>query len=388
MMNVFPYDSPATASDVAMDERRLNKVAAQFLQQQQQGRFPGGQLVIRRHGKCVINLACGSARGWRGRGGDVLQVEQHTPFAVFSSGKPMAAIVIALLENRGLLKLDDPLCIHLPELASLGREQITIADVLTHQAGLIMPDLIHDFTLNGDAERLWQKLVSTPPYYPRGTFAYMPIEYGIILDRLCLVLTQQSIAEFATDNLFSPLGLRQMHYGLAEQRLEDIAWNYWLGKNKCMVADMNIADGFEVKNNDMAVFSAKNPAFGMIADASNLAAFYEFLVQRGRTHSGEQLIDASLIDRYTHRQISGWNKSVKTFLSLGHGFMLGSTTPSLFGWWGSQGCFGHPGIFSSLAYADHRTGVSVAIVTNGNKSIGDFFLRFASLAQNIKKSCR
>ncbi|MDH3326619.1 MAG: beta-lactamase family protein, partial [Gammaproteobacteria bacterium] len=104
--------------------------------------------------------------------------------------------------------------------------------------------------------------------------------------------------------------------------------------------------------------------------------------------NGEQLIDSEIIKNYTHKQIFGWNRSVKTFLSYGRGFILGTMTPSFYGWWGSNGCFGHPGIFSSVAYGDHKTGISVAIVTNGNKSIGDFFSRFANLSHEIKKACK
>ena len=387
-MNNYPYEEVVSLEEVNMDAEGLRKVTDAFLKQQQDGRFPGGQMVVRRYGKPIINLSCGLARGWQARGGERKAVQQKTPFAVFSSGKPMAAVVIALLESRGLLDVTAPLCQYLPELASLDREKITVLDVLTHKGGLMMPDLINNYKICGDAQALWQKLVNTPPRYSRGTFAYMPVEYGIILDQLAIVLTDKCMADLFIDELANPLGLNNIHYGLADKRLDDVAWNYWLGKDKCMVAEMNVADRFEIKNNDYAVFSARNSAFGMVADASNLAAFYEFLVHNGRSPSGEQLIDASIIQRYTHKQIFGWNKSVKAFLSYGRGFMLGTVTPSFYGWWGSNGCFGHPGIFSSVAYGDHKTGVSVAIVTNGNKSIGDFFNRFASLAHGIKKACK
>lgn len=67
-----------------------------------------------------------------------------------------------------------------------------------------------------------------------------------------------------------------------------------------MVAEMNIADNFEYKFNIEAVFSAKNPAFGMSADAANLAAFYEFLVNDGRTRDGNQLVSERLIKSYIY----------------------------------------------------------------------------------------
>lgn len=385
----YPYDAVEDAADVNMDAEGVHKVAASFLRQQAQGAFPGGQLVARRGGKVVLKLSCGAARGWQGRSGDALVGVQHaTPFAVYSTGKPMAAVVIAMLESRGLLDVKAPVASVLPEFAGLGREGITTMDVLTHKAGIILPDLINDHKIWADGEAVWRCLLKTPPRYPRGTFAYMPGEYGIILDRLVTRLTGKKIASLFQDELAKPLGLHNIHYGLGPHRLDELAWSYWQGKARYMIAGMDVADGFEEKNNDLAVFSAANPAFSMVADAANLAAFYEFLVNGGRSQTGEQLIAGELIERYTTRQVSGWNRSVHTYLSLGYGFMLGTLTPSFFGWWGSSGCFGHPGMFSSMAFADHDTKLSMAIVTNGNRGIADFFRRMAPLAHIMRRSCQ
>lgn len=45
-------------------------------------------------------------------------------------------------------------------------------------------------------------------------------------------------------------------------------------------------------------------------------------------------------------------------------------------------------MFSSLAYADRNTGMSVAIVTNGNKGVGNFFSRFVKLTHGLKTACK
>lgn len=387
MSDNFPYEAAVSAGDVAMDSAALKNVAAKFLRQHEQGAFPGGQLVVRRHGKVVLKIACGVARGWQGRGGEApMSVQDDTPFPVYSTGKPMAAIVLALLEARGVIDVAAPVASVLPEFAGLGRDEITILDVLTHRAGVIVADLIKNHEINGDRYAAWQTLLQTPPRYPRGTFAYMPTEYGTILDQLVSRLTGQTIAQQFRTDLALPLGLRNIHYGLGSRRLGELAWSYWLGKDRYVIAGMDVADRFEDKNNDPAVFSAGNPAFGMVADAASLAALYEFLVNGGRV--GErQLIPEQLVQRCTTRQVSGWNKSLKTYLSLGYGFMLGTPTPSVYGWWGTSGCFGHPGMFSSLAYGDHDTGLAAAIVTNGNKGMGDMFSRFVRITHGLKGAC-
>ncbi len=389
MSHKHPYEDAVDASQVSMDMGRVNKVATTFLKQQKNGQFPGGQLVVRRKGRVVLNVSCGIARGWQGRGGEeIVSVSENTPFAVFSTGKPMAAVIIALLESRGLLDISAPVSRYLPEFGTLGREKITVSDVLTHRAGILLTDLINRPGLIGDAEAVWQYLLETPPLYPRGTFAYMPTEYGMILDQLALSVTGKRMVTLFKEELAVPLGLDNIHYGLGPHPIDDIAWNYWQGKARYMVAGMDVAEGFEEKNNSHDLFSAGNSAISMVADAASLAVMYEFLVNGGRSHDGVQIIDESLVDRYTRKRTSGWNRTIKTYLSLGNGFMLGTPTPSFYGWWGSSNCFGHPGMFSSMAFADHDTKLSMAIVTNGNRSIGDFFMRMAPLAHTMRSACQ
>lgn len=377
----FPYESTVDPKDIGLDPMRLKKIEHEFLRQHRNGDFPGGQLVIRRNGKIALKLATGVTRKHE----PAIQTKDTTPFPVYSTGKPMAAITISLLDSRGLLNIGTRVMDILPEFAGKSRDEITVEDVLTHRAGILLPELIHNHKLWAKRDEVWQFLLDKKPKYPRGTFAYMPGEYGIILDRIVSEITGLTLANYFQQEIASPLGLNNMQYGLGHHSKEDIAWSHWLGKKRCIVAEMNVAEDFEEKNNDDAVFAAANPAFSMVTDAANLAAFYEFLVTGGQTQDGKQLIPEDIIRKYTTRQVSGWNKSVNTYLSLGYGFMLGSLGPSPYGWWNTRECFGHPGIFSSLAFGNFRTGISAAIVTNGNKSMGDFFTRFIKITHALRK---
>src|SRR5207253_1695025 len=99
------------------------------------------------------DVAVGIARGWRPpraeaarRGaphadGAVVPVTPKTRFVVFSAGKPLVALAIALLEERGLLDVHAPIAELLPEFRRGGKERITTLDVLTHRGGILM----HDF---------------------------------------------------------------------------------------------------------------------------------------------------------------------------------------------------------------------------------------------------
>ncbi len=80
-MTSFPYEHPVDSASVKIDKRKLDKVVSQFKGQQKQGAFPGGQLVLRRNGKMVLNEVCGIARGLRPEEAvSPIKVERNTLF--------------------------------------------------------------------------------------------------------------------------------------------------------------------------------------------------------------------------------------------------------------------------------------------------------------------
>jgi hypothetical protein len=73
-------------------------------------------------------------------------------------------------------------------------------------------------------------------------------------------------------------------------------------------------------------------------------------------------------------------------LSYNGGYGEETAVPNTVGWWNTENCFGHTGAFSSLAFGDNETGISAAIITNGNRGLNDFARRFISLAQDIRNA--
>ena len=55
---------------------------------------------------------------------------------MFSSGKSIAATVVAMMVDKGLLSYDQKVEHYWPEFGQLGKKDITVADVLRHEAGL------------------------------------------------------------------------------------------------------------------------------------------------------------------------------------------------------------------------------------------------------------
>lgn len=387
-MTQFPYEQVADPASANVDARQLAKVVDRFRQQHLSGAFPGGQFVVRRNGKPVLNEALGIARGYRSdEAAPSIPVVPQTPFPNHSCGKPLAAIVIAMLEDRGTLDINAPIAEVFPEFAHNGKAQITTLDVLTHRSGILMPHLAGKLELWNDQEAMQKELIAAAPTYPRGTLAYQPGEYGWILSEVVRRVDGRSLPDYFAEEIATPLQLPALRFGLAGRDLDSLAHQYWFGPDKVMIGGFNAAYKFEEMTNAKLYFDSLNPAFTLISDAASLAAFYDFILNGGRAPSGKQLISGRTLRQYTTRQVSGFDKSLKIFQALGRGFQMGMLTPSLYGWWNTKQCFGHAGVFSCLAFGDYQTSVSVAIFTNGNRGIGDVMKRFIPLSHGIRKAC-
>lgn len=373
---------------VGMSGQRLAKVLDLFRKQQASGAFPGGQLVVRRHGQLVLNEAVGIARGFRSaEPTPPLPVRPETSFPVLSAGKPLAAIAIAWLEERGRLDIRAPIAELFPEFSGHGKERITTYDVLTHRSGMLMPDFVASPHLWGDRAAIQQALIETVPAYPRGTLAYHPHEYGWLLSEIVQRVDGRSLPELFVDEFALPLKLPALRFGLAGRDPNSVAFSYWLGQSEVMVAGVNVAQNFEEQNSP-AILEAMNPATSLVCDAGSLAAFYDFLLTGGRTPDGRSLLSEETIRNYTTRELLAWDRSLRTPLALGRGFVVGTWFPSTFGWWNTGPCFGHAGGFSCLAFGDHRKKLSLAIVTNGNRNPLDVLKRIVPLAHRLRGTCR
>ena len=51
---------------------------------------------------------------------------------VYSSGKPVSSILIAIMEDKGYLKYDDPICKHWPEFVQNGKQNVLVSDLMKH----------------------------------------------------------------------------------------------------------------------------------------------------------------------------------------------------------------------------------------------------------------
>jgi CubicO group peptidase (beta-lactamase class C family) len=245
-----------------------------------------------------------------------------------------------MLQDRGLLDPGTRIAELIPGFETHDKRQITVLDVLTHRAGILLSQLVRDPGTWADRDAVLARLVEARPAYKRGTFAYMPYEFGWLLAEVVLRLDGRTMADFIAEELSELLALPGLALGLAGR------------------------------------------------DAASLAAFYEFLLAGGMTRAGRRLISEATLRQYTTCNFVGWERNSKALSAMGRGFMTGARFPTIYGWWNTARCFGHAGGLGCLAFGDHGTGLAAAIVTNGNRSFADLAKRFMPLAHGLRAACR
>lgn|SRR5450631_401399 len=303
-----------------------------------------------------------------------------------SVSKAVVAFAVAVLEDRGLLEVAAPVATLWPAFAAGGKGDITILDVLTHRSGLVLEDLVRDPERWRDWDAVTATIAASPLEYPRGTLAHEAYTFGWILGEVIRRVSGRSIDEFVAEQLAPEIQSLRFCGNRAEAPY--VARNDWLGDPEYRLGGLRLADGFEVVNNGFSCFEALIPGAGMLADAPALSAFYDMLLRGGVLASGRRLIRTEVLRPYVTRATSGRDRITGAWVTLGRGFATGWALPHPYGWWRSGRCFGHPGGFGMLAFADPEVDVSVAILTTANRGVSDLVRRFAPLAQAVRRAVR
>ena len=337
-------------------------------------------MVARHRGEVVLAEAVGVANA---PGAALVPVTVETPFQVMSVSKAVVAFAVAALEDRGVLDVSWPVARVWPEFAAHGKGDITILDVLTHRSGLVGEALYRDHTRWRDWDWVVNTIAAAPRDYPRGVLAYEAYTFGWVLGEVVRRASRRGIDELVAELLAPEITGLRLRAPLSDAGA--VAYNRWLGSAGYRLGRVPLAQGFEAANNGFVCFQALAPGAGMIADALSLTAFYDLLLRGGRFPSGRQVMRSETLSAYLRPTVSGRDRITGAWVRLGRGFALGWPLPHPFGWWGSSRCFGHPGGFGMLGFADPEAELSIAILTTANRGVADLVRRFAPLSQSIRR---
>jgi beta-lactamase class C len=270
-------------------------------------------------------------------------------FLLGSITKPITALAVMVLVDRGELKLTDPARRFLPEFSGGDRGKVTLGHLLTHTSGL--PDQVPDNLAMRARHAPLSEFVAatalTPLSFEPGT-KYQYQSMGLLLAaEIVERVTKQPLPAFLGEVVFAPLGLKRSVLGTGHFRREDLVPMQTDRAAPEAGSGDPAARSWDWNSDYWRNLAA--PWGGAHASAGDVTTLLrEFLVPGGTVLRGA-----------TAREMIR-NHTPGLGADRGLGFQLG---PGL-----GKGCspaaFGHTGSTGTIAWAEPATGTSFVLLTS------------------------
>jgi CubicO group peptidase (beta-lactamase class C family) len=318
----------------------------------------GAQLYVSLAGRTVIDFACGAARV-----GVPIRTDSITQW--FSSGKPLTAILIAQLCERGALGLDDLISRFIPEFAAKGKQGITFRHLLTHTAGLRHADNFpHGLPWKEAIQRISQAPLDED-WIPGEKAGYSTQAAWFILGEIIQRVTGIEFPHYIKTELLDPLGMTDSWLRLTEE--EQTRY----GDRLSLMYDRTRGRKEPLSLQDSAGRAICRPGATAHGPIRELARFYQMLLNHGQL-DGHTFLKPETVELFTRRHRIGlYDHTFMHTLDYGFGFIISSnrygieTVPYGYGRFASAETYGHSGAQSSCAFADPKHNLIIAWVTNG-----------------------
>jgi CubicO group peptidase (beta-lactamase class C family) len=327
----------------------------------------GASFAVIRRGKVVVDMWGGSMtaaidKPWM----------RGSLANVWSTTKGVTAIVMGMLVDRGLVRYEDTVARHWPEFAANGKGAITIAQAMSHQAGL--PGFAEPITAMDqcDWDGCVKKLERQAPAWEPGTAtSYHAMTYGWLAGEIVRRVAGKTIGQFVEENICGPLraevhiGLPMLDDGLAAEMIAPRTAPAMPSQlpDAAMMALANPQQDPTLPNmREWRV--AEIPAANGQASAMGLARLYDGLLD-GRLMSKDTLA------RMTAPATSDGRRDMLLGFTDCWGMGMALNVPGIYG--PNPRAFGHSGWGGSFACADPDAGIVMAYVCNqmGADLVGD-----------------
>ncbi len=351
----------------------FTRLAEFFRSLPQYTEIPGAEIAVRQAHRDVYHDVVGVADMESGKpltGGEL--------YYFYSATKPITCTAVMQLVERGVLGLNDPVSLYLPEYGKMQvkeadgtlrapRRPITIAHLLTMTAGV-------DYNLNTPAIREVKRATdgrcptreviralaeSTLSFDPGEKWQYSACHD--ILGAVIEVVSGMRYSDFIRTNIFEPLGMENSFFHATPEIHERMTtpYNYTDGKTIPIAKASPFELGDEYESGGASLISCV-PDYIRFADA---------MANGGIGANGIRILQANTIDLMRENRVGdrmeidcpweqlagyGYGFGVRTLISRGAGGSLGSLGE--FGWDGLRGVYLliDPARQVALVYAEHR----------------------------------
>lgn len=304
----------AAQTTAGMDPERLARIPARMKEFVDSGTVAGVVTLVARHG-VVVSL---EAVGYQ-------DLETKTPmradsiFQIRSMTKPITAVGIMILLEEGRLLLSDPVEKYVPEF----RDQlvvdkragekvltikkpsrpITIIDLLTHTSGMPEDEVpTHDKQGKTLAENV-AILSRKPLEFEPGTKVLYSDAGFEILGRIIEVSSGKPYAKFLEERILRPLGMKDSFFFPPSEKYNRIASAYKPVNGKLTRVEGPLNPVWQSQGPDghrafLAAVQYPGPSWGLFSTASDMAAFYQMMLNGG-TYKGAQILSRASVEAMT-----------------------------------------------------------------------------------------
>jgi CubicO group peptidase (beta-lactamase class C family) len=333
----------------------------------------GAAVSIWENGKPVVDLYGGFRDARREK-----PWTTDTVVLIWSATKGLGTACVLHVLQEHEIEIDQQVTEFWPEFAQAGKERITLAQLLSHQAGLCALDRRVDVL---DYSAVIRALEAQTPLWPPGTaHGYHARTFGFLVEELVRRIAGKTLSEYWQEIFAQPLNL-DLWIGLPEKENPRVATIYAAKSGKSPEPKQFYADlatpgtlarkAFTSPHGLHAVSAMNTPAiraqpivsFGGIGSAAALGKFYSILANGGE-FDGRTFFSKKTIEWMTTTLTDGMDRVFQIPTAFSAGFMKNARSAArrIFGT--SPNAFGHPGAGGSHAFADPENKIAFAYVMN------------------------
>ncbi|EEG78839.1 EstA family serine hydrolase [Dethiobacter alkaliphilus] len=353
----------------------FEEVKAEFARNFSQRKEIGAACTIFYQGQKVFDF-------WGGLRKEKEPWEKDTLALIFSATKGTASIVLAKLHSTGLLNYEEKIATYWPEFAQNGKEHITVRQLLSHQAGLVMLDEKLNIAELDDFDKTAAIIARAKPMWEPGKYqGYQATTIGFYLGELVRRIDEKhrSLGTYFHEEIAKPLGL-DFYIGLpeciSEDRMSEIIManpllallnmgkmpagirKVMLNINSPFIKSMTLVKGYNP--NKRETWRVEQPSGNGIGTARSTAYLYSILANGGKelnlSPATFQALNAppEKPEKGCHDQVM----NIQTRYGLG--FMK---PDPIFRFSDNSNAFGFLGATGSFAFADPQYKVGYAYFT-------------------------
>ncbi len=355
----FGQSSPESVGMRSSQLAHIDDVVATEIANNQ---LPGAVVVVGRRGQIIWRRAYG--RRALQPAPEPMSVD--TIFDLASLTKVVAtATSVMILVERGRVRMGDPVARYIPEFGEVGKRNITVEQLLTHRSGLIADNDIKDYQDGPEKaiERIWQ----LAPVAETGTrFIYSDVNF-IVLGELVRRVSGLPLDQFADENIFAPLGMKDTGFRPAESLKARTAPTERRGASMTVESTGEKTGGDErwmrgeVHDPRSFLLGGVAGHAGLFSTADDLSIYCQMILGGGE-YRGARILSPLGVARMTEARVSGGNAS--DGLARGLGWDIATTFSANRGDLFPIGSFGHTGFTGTSIWIDPSNETFVVFLSN------------------------